>query len=363
MDIDEKKKCFIISPIGIDGSPERERSDKVLEYIIEPVLLKCNYIAIRVDKENTPGVILNSIIQQLIEAPIAIADLTGKNPNVFYELAVRHVIGKPVIQIIQQGESIPFDIAATHVISLDMTDIVNQFKVRKQIEEQIKKSEENPGGAQYNPFGVANQILTLLKSNAPNANSFAEIIESIQDLRGIISSIQTDIINSNAELSKKQANQIISIITNHYQPFTYEEFEKLRNADVQIRVADNFLAEGKHQIALDYYEKVLKQFKDNQFAIIGKCKVLRKKSMEEKNVNYLIEAINLLSICIDKHPLYERAYYNRACYRCLNGEELVLIYRDLEEAVRLFEGYKDLAKDDLDFKAISTKEEFIKIVS
>jgi hypothetical protein len=42
--------------------------------------------------------------------PLAIADLSDPNPNVFYELAIRQAIGKPLVQIIQKDEKIPFDV-------------------------------------------------------------------------------------------------------------------------------------------------------------------------------------------------------------------------------------------------------------
>ena len=58
-----------------------------------------------------PGIISNQVITRLLEDNLVIADLTDRNPNVYYELAVRHAFGKPVIQIIDSNETIPFDVS------------------------------------------------------------------------------------------------------------------------------------------------------------------------------------------------------------------------------------------------------------
>ena len=53
---------------------------------------------------------------------MAIADLTGENPNVFYELALRHAWQKPVVQIIALGQQLPFDIRDVNTVEYDVDD-------------------------------------------------------------------------------------------------------------------------------------------------------------------------------------------------------------------------------------------------
>jgi hypothetical protein len=102
-----EKICFVIAPIGEEGSEIRKRSDRVFTYVIEPAALTCGYKAVRADKISTPGIITNQVIQEVINAPMAVADLTGHNANAFYELAVRHMVKKPLVQMITKGEKIP----------------------------------------------------------------------------------------------------------------------------------------------------------------------------------------------------------------------------------------------------------------
>ena len=114
----EKGTCFVVSEIGKDGSEERKRADDVLEFVVCRVL-EPDYEVVRADKISRPGQITDQIIQHLLEDPLVIADLTGHNPNVFYELAVRHAARKPFIQLIQTGQNIPFDVANTRTILID----------------------------------------------------------------------------------------------------------------------------------------------------------------------------------------------------------------------------------------------------
>jgi len=108
----DNKTCFVVSPIGNDGSPERIHADWVLEGIIKPVFTEhyANYKIIRADKMPAPGLIDVQIIEQLLDAELVIADITTLNPNVFYEIGVRHVVNKPIIHMCRYGDTIPFDI-------------------------------------------------------------------------------------------------------------------------------------------------------------------------------------------------------------------------------------------------------------
>jgi hypothetical protein len=82
------KKCFVISPIGLPGSEVREQADDVLDYIIAPALKDLGIEAFRADKQMEPGLITDQMIAAILNYDLCIADLSGHNPNVFYELAI-----------------------------------------------------------------------------------------------------------------------------------------------------------------------------------------------------------------------------------------------------------------------------------
>ena len=120
---DEKKIAFIISPIGKQNSEERIRSDQILNHIIRPIVTELGYEAKRADDITSPGIITTQIVDHIIKDPLVVADLTDHNPNVMYELALRHVIRKPVVQLICEPQNLPFDIAANRTIKLNYRDL------------------------------------------------------------------------------------------------------------------------------------------------------------------------------------------------------------------------------------------------
>jgi hypothetical protein len=64
----------------------------------------------RVDEQIFDGTILQRIYNQISKADIIVSDMTGKNPNVFYETGYAHALDKQVILLTQDAEDIPFDL-------------------------------------------------------------------------------------------------------------------------------------------------------------------------------------------------------------------------------------------------------------
>ena len=115
----EKKTCFVICPIGPDNTPIRDNSDNLYTYIIKPIAEELNYDVIRADHIREPGSVSNQVISQLYNANLVVADLSDNNPNVFYELAIRHMVDLPIIHMIRTGQKIPFDISLMRTIYYD----------------------------------------------------------------------------------------------------------------------------------------------------------------------------------------------------------------------------------------------------
>lgn len=146
--------CFYISPIGSENSDERRHSDMILECLISPVLEEFGLKAIRADQIDKPGIITNQILEYIIKSKIVIADLSFHNPNVFYELGVRHMKKLPTIHLIRSKDKIPFDIGNFRTIILDMTDIYTfvpqletyRFQISSQLRSlmNIKEEADNP---------------------------------------------------------------------------------------------------------------------------------------------------------------------------------------------------------------------------
>ena len=186
---DEPRICFVIAPIGTEGSDIRVRSDQVLKHIIAPAAKDCGYDPVRADQISEPGLITSQVIQHVVEDDLVIADLTGRNPNVFYELALRHAVKKPVVQIIHATETIPFDVAASRTVHVAHHDLDSAARAREEIGRQIKAVEKNPGEVDT-PISVALELQSLRQSDNPLEKSNAEIISMLQELRVGISDLR-----------------------------------------------------------------------------------------------------------------------------------------------------------------------------
>ena len=116
----EAGECFVISPIGDEGSSARGRSDVVLSMLVAPAASRLSLDVIRADRIAEPGSITDQVIRHLIDAELVVADLTDQNPNVFYELAVRQSFGKPVVLVAERGQELPFDLRTERVVFLTL---------------------------------------------------------------------------------------------------------------------------------------------------------------------------------------------------------------------------------------------------
>ena len=181
-----EKTCFVIAPIGEAGTETRKRSDEILEHIIRPAVEPLGYRAIRADEINEPGIITSQIVNHVLEDDLVIAGLTDWNPNVFYELAVRHAVRKPVILMIRDGESIPFDVASARTIHLDHHDLDRVGEAKKQIAEQAEALERAPDDLE-NPISVSLDLQRLRQSENPEQRSLADMVPLLSEIRGSLS--------------------------------------------------------------------------------------------------------------------------------------------------------------------------------
>ena len=116
------KTCFVIMPIQKAGTPEHEYYQALYRDFLKPTLMLRGYEVERADETQTTGAITKDIIVRLAEADVVLADLTSLNPNVFYELGVRHSLrGKGTIMILDalRTNQIPFDLGAYRVIQFE----------------------------------------------------------------------------------------------------------------------------------------------------------------------------------------------------------------------------------------------------
>src|SRR6266487_1737257 len=136
-------RCFVIGPIGNRlapmNSPARnvfEEAIEVLERVITPACERHGLEPIRADQIAVSGEITEQVFRHLRDDEVVIADLSGGNANVMYELGVRHTTGKLTIHLGEFGQ-LPFDVQAIRTIQFSRSER-GLIDARKQLERALE---------------------------------------------------------------------------------------------------------------------------------------------------------------------------------------------------------------------------------
>lgn len=170
-------KCFIISPIGQPGSPAREHADDVFECIIDPALKEAKIDGHRADQREEVGRITTQMYNDILSSDFCVAVLHGFNPNVFYELAVAHCAGIPVILLSEKGIDPPFDLKDERAFHYDLApraiyrgDNIRALLGMIESVRQLGGKRQVPFGANLKPLNAAAAELPYFLRNETNAS-------------------------------------------------------------------------------------------------------------------------------------------------------------------------------------------------
>lgn len=109
--------CFVIMPISNQINYEDNHFTLVYEDIIKPSIIDNNMNPIRADETKNTNLIQLDILKNIIQSPIAICDMSSKNPNVFYELGMRQAFDLPTVLLIDDETKVPFDISGLRYVT------------------------------------------------------------------------------------------------------------------------------------------------------------------------------------------------------------------------------------------------------
>jgi hypothetical protein len=186
------RTCFVIGPIGEAGTSTRVNADDFMKYIVAdcPALGEFEYdTPIRADSLNEPGRITSQIIQLLTEADLVIADLTENNANVYYELSLRHAIGKPVIHMALDGTPLSFDVRDNRTIFYTM-HARRVEHANDELSNQIRRVHKD-GYKPMNPILETVAIINLERSADPVQNVVGQLMSKLDGMNGDIQFLRT----------------------------------------------------------------------------------------------------------------------------------------------------------------------------
>jgi len=129
MQIDESL-CFVMMPF-------QPAFTRLYEQVIVPAVEDGGLRPMRADQVFSPSPIVEDIWVSIATARLLIADVTNRNPNVFYELGLAHAVGKPVVIITQSSQDVPFDIAYIRYFNYS-DDEAGWSKLRQDLASAIK---------------------------------------------------------------------------------------------------------------------------------------------------------------------------------------------------------------------------------
>jgi len=188
------KSCFIISSIGSEDSEIRKLANEKFDLVFEPVLTKLGYDVTRADKIGSSGSISSEIVSNVINSDLVIADVSDNNPNVFYELAIRNAVQKPVIVFRKVNQTMPFDIYDTRAIDIDRNQPRVWDNAKNALHVHVKAAEKKPELASESILSTFTIKLDAKKS------------DPIDEMHYILRDIQQQIRN----LSKNLSNPSVS---------------------------------------------------------------------------------------------------------------------------------------------------------
>ena len=142
--------CFVLMPFGkkMDAAARVTNFDSVYAKIIAPAVERSGLEPIRADEEKIGGTIHKPMFERLMLCHYAVADITGANPNVFYELGIRHAMRpRSTVIVFAEGTVLPFDIALVRGIAYktDRTgEPLDAEATLAQIANQLQAARGNP---------------------------------------------------------------------------------------------------------------------------------------------------------------------------------------------------------------------------
>jgi len=150
------KICFVIMPISDSEGYDSGHFKRVYDHVIKPACLSAGFEPVRADNINKTNHIIIDILKHIVEADMAICDLSSRNPNVLYELGIRQAFNLPVTLINDNLTPRIFDIQTLRAVPYDSSLRVDR------IEQAIPE--------------ITNALLNTYNDKIENINSIVQLL-------------------------------------------------------------------------------------------------------------------------------------------------------------------------------------------
>lgn len=189
--------CFIIMPIAENDGYNQGHFKRVYEDIFAPACRAAGYRPVRADDVAQTNLIQLDILQKLLESPMAICDLSTRNPNVLFELGLRQAFDKPTILVQEDGTPAIFDISmfryTTYSKTLDYRQVLaDQERIKCVLEET-----RNAVGDGKSINSIV-KLLSMTEAKLEDSSKFSDkdyfqiLMSEIKGLKNAISTVSVN---------------------------------------------------------------------------------------------------------------------------------------------------------------------------
>lgn len=247
---EKMKSCFVITPIGTEQSEVRRKTDGLIKSVFEPILDELNYKCIVAHEIAESGSITRQVIEHLLQDELVIANLTDLNPNVMYELAVRHAKRLPVVIVAENPTTLPFDIATERTLFFD-NDMAGVEELKPKLKRAIVKALQDKNSD--NPIYRALEKQAILQSVESPTNLENYLISRLDEI-----AISLDKFGNSNYLHRQKKYNVKKVLS-----FRIEEVNIRDQSDLY-----DLLSSIKEVDAGEVYISSVKKTKENLIATI-----------------------------------------------------------------------------------------------
>ena len=295
--MDHKLTCFVIMPITDPEGYLAGHFKHVFEDIFAPACDKAGYFPVRADQVRQTNLIHLDILQKLIESPMALCDLSSRNPNVLFELGLRQAFDKPVVLVREMGTQDIFDIGP-----LRFTEYHRERIYHEVLEDQEKIAAAIT--ATHDAFekgeGI-NSIVRLLSLTQPA--SLVEVQEADKDpvlqiIRAELSELRSEFkaalraLDTQSALHREGAVDIGDLIESYSVDIAMRQMKNLRSRldEINRQIIDQ-------ELIGDLSSEILDSIKDAKGILSVMVKAVGKKNSHvTKNILALIEEYDIAEL-------------------------------------------------------------------
>jgi hypothetical protein len=177
-DSTQHPRAFVIMPFDDDFN-------KIYDSFISVSLIEAGYDVFRADDIHSQQNILKDIVESIVKSDLIVADLTGSNPNVFYEVGLAHAFQKDAILITQEIDDLPFDLRSYRIISYN----TQFYEINKAKIELIKlavgaRNKEVPFGSPVTDFmsGLSDKTIIQEEKAVKSTAGEAGLLDYLVDM-------------------------------------------------------------------------------------------------------------------------------------------------------------------------------------